>query len=69
MLLSRCSPGVIGCLAKSFDLDELLACGARYVQPAQAVEPSASYETIRQQQCSPVAAALQAWRFGLTRET
>jgi two-component system, OmpR family, KDP operon response regulator KdpE len=36
-------PGMIECLAKPFDLDDLLACVARYLQPAQAVEPSASY--------------------------
>jgi CheY-like chemotaxis protein len=31
-------PGRIECLDKPFDLDDLLACVARYVQPAQAVE-------------------------------
>jgi CheY-like chemotaxis protein len=35
-------PGHIECLDKPFDLDDLLACVARYVQPAQAVnQPSA----------------------------
>ena len=35
-------PGVIECLDEPFDLDDLLACVARYVQPAQAVnQPSA----------------------------
>ena len=35
-------PRSIDCLAKPFDLDDLLACIARYVQPAQAVnQPSA----------------------------
>jgi CheY-like chemotaxis protein len=35
-------PGRIECLDKPFDLDDLLACVARYVQPAQAVnQPSA----------------------------
>jgi CheY-like chemotaxis protein len=35
-------PGRIECLEKPFDLDDLLACVARYVQPAQAVDqPSA----------------------------
>jgi hypothetical protein len=28
---------LIECLAKPFDLNDLLACVARYVQPAQAV--------------------------------
>ncbi len=32
-------PGMIECLSKPFDLDELFACIARYVIPAQAVEP------------------------------
>jgi CheY-like chemotaxis protein len=36
-------PGAVECLAKPFDLDELLACVARYLQPAQAVQPSACY--------------------------
>ena len=31
-------PGLIECLAKPFDLDDLLACVARYVQPAAAVD-------------------------------
>ena len=31
-------PGRIECLDKPFDLDDLLACVARYVQPAQAVD-------------------------------
>jgi DNA-binding response OmpR family regulator len=35
--------GAVECLAKPFDLDELLACIARYVQPAQTEEPSACY--------------------------
>jgi DNA-binding response OmpR family regulator len=35
-------PGSIECLAKPFDLDDLLACVARYVQPARATDrPSA----------------------------
>jgi hypothetical protein len=35
-------PRLIECLDKPFDLDDLLACVARYVQPAQAVnQPSA----------------------------
>jgi CheY-like chemotaxis protein len=35
-------PGLIECLDKPFDLDDLLACVARYVQPAAAVDqPSA----------------------------
>jgi DNA-binding response OmpR family regulator len=35
-------PGSIECLAKPFDIDDLLACVARYVQPAQGAEqPSA----------------------------
>jgi CheY-like chemotaxis protein len=35
-------PGRIECLDKPFDLDDLLACVARYVQPAVAVDqPSA----------------------------
>jgi len=35
--------GAVECLAKPFDLDALLACVARYVQPDQAVAPLASY--------------------------
>jgi DNA-binding response OmpR family regulator len=35
--------GAVECLAKPFDLDELLACVARYVRPDQAVDPSACY--------------------------
>jgi len=31
-------PGRIECLDKPFDLDDLLACIARYVQPAEAVD-------------------------------
>jgi DNA-binding response OmpR family regulator len=38
-------PGSIECLAKPFDLDDLLACVARYVQPAQVVQPAARYST------------------------
>jgi CheY-like chemotaxis protein len=30
-------PGLIECLAKPFDLDDLLACVARFVQPTPAV--------------------------------
>jgi CheY-like chemotaxis protein len=33
-------PGVIECLAKPFDIDELLVCVARYVQPAQCIDPT-----------------------------
>jgi DNA-binding response OmpR family regulator len=34
----------IECLAKPFDLNDLLACIARYVQPAQALDhPAARY--------------------------
>jgi DNA-binding response OmpR family regulator len=36
-------PGVIECLTKPFDLDALLACVARYLRPAQALQPLASY--------------------------
>jgi two-component system KDP operon response regulator KdpE len=36
-------PGSIECLAKPFDLDDLLARVAHYVQPAQVVQPSARY--------------------------
>ena len=35
--------GAVECLAKPFDFDKLLACIARYMQPAQAVELSACY--------------------------
>lgn len=38
-------PGLIECLTKPFDLDELLACVARYLRPDQAVEPSVFYAT------------------------
>ena len=34
-------PGLIECLAKPFDLDDLLACVARFVQPAPAVAETA----------------------------
>jgi len=37
--------GSIECLAKPFDLDDVLACVARYAQPARTVEPSARYPT------------------------
>ncbi len=36
--------GAVACLSKPFDLDEVLACVARYVQPVQAVGPS-TYDT------------------------
>ena len=39
-------PGSIECLAKPFELDDLVACVARYVRPAQAADqPPARYET------------------------
>ena len=34
------TPGLVECVAKPFDLDELLSCVARYVQPVQAVKPA-----------------------------
>ena len=38
-------PGVIECLTKPFNLDALLACVARYLRPAHAVEPAVFYAT------------------------
>jgi len=35
--------GSMECLVKPFDLDDVLACVARYMQPMQAVEPAACY--------------------------
>jgi len=32
--------GLIECLAKPFDIDDLLACVARYVQPAHVADPT-----------------------------
>lgn len=37
--------GTVECLSKPFDLNELLACVARYVQPAPAVPPLAGCAT------------------------
>jgi CheY-like chemotaxis protein len=37
-------PGAIECLAKPFDLDDLLACVARFVQPAPAVAEAPVYD-------------------------
>jgi CheY-like chemotaxis protein len=35
--------GSMECLAKPFDLDDVLTCVARYMRPTQAVEPAACY--------------------------
>jgi DNA-binding response OmpR family regulator len=48
--------GAVECLAKPFDLDELLACVARYVQPAQTVKPSMYSTRCTQQQRRSVVA-------------
>jgi CheY-like chemotaxis protein len=37
-------PGAIECLAKPFDLDDLLACVARFMQPAPAVADTPVYD-------------------------
>jgi hypothetical protein len=38
-------PGSIECLAKPFNLDDLLACVARYVQPAHVVANHRHFQT------------------------
>jgi two-component system, response regulator, stage 0 sporulation protein F len=59
-------PGAIVCLAKPFDLDDLLASVARFVQPLDAVEPVRELRTMNA--CaSSVAMSVERppiWRMG-----